>query len=311
MSNVTAQNSVPQLHDALRDAVWRQWSELGGSAVSSNKRTRCVIDLEALILITLWLADEEPRLVDVMVSWTTLNSGFISVQRIKNLCTAYPPSVADRLPGLARVIVDVGADARWKPLYGSDDTPITYRDNKIRAVRVDLKRPPVLWLRLRGIFGLGIRPDIIAFLMRRVDPRDYVEVDIIADAVGYSRAAVKRVLDALVEADSLSMAPGRDPGYAIGWRPLFTILDPDPDHLPLWRYCHQTYTLAAEYLSTIGARGGEAMSAFLQRVEARRMIQHHGGYLIENRMFLPHEFPQLDEVEPFLQSVTKMLEGEF
>jgi DNA-binding transcriptional ArsR family regulator len=312
MSNTIADKRIQHLHAILLSAVWRQWGELGGSVTStSRQQTRCVIDPEALILITLWLAEDDLRLIDVAMSWAVLNSDLVSVQRIKNLQSSYPPGVSEKLSGFAQVIAEKGADARWKPLYTRATEHLAYRDKKARAVRINLSRPPALWLRLRGLLGLGIRPDIVAFLMRRPDPRSYIEAGRIADAVGYSRPAVKRVLDALTAAGGLTVAPGRDPGYAIGWSSLFMILGPEPEQLPAWRYCHQTFALLAEYLTMIRARGTMATSAFIQRTDARKMTQRHGGYLIENRMFSPHEFPQINEVEPFLRKIEMMVEDEF
>lgn len=313
----TAKRAAPtrraqELRQALLSAVWRQWAELGGAAaVPGKNHTRCIIDPEALILVTLWLANDEPRLIDVATSWGVLNSDFVSVQRIKNVARSYPEPVYERLRGFARIIAEAGAEARWKPLYAEATQTLAHRDNKMRAVRVDLTRPTATWLRLRGMFGLGIRPDVIVFLMRKDDPGEYIDSGAIAEAIGYSRPAVKRVLDALVEAGGLSVAPGRDAGYAIGWSSLFTILGPNPEQLPPWRYCHQTFALVTDFLSGTTTQTVDVRTSFIERVEVRRMIQRHGGYLVANRLFSPHEFPQIDEVEPFLHRIESMLDNDF
>lgn len=312
MSGATATKRAQRLREALLDVAWRQWGDLGGSVVTSGKkRQRCVIDPEALILLTLWLMDDEPRLIDVAMSWLILNNEFVSVQRIRNLSGSYPAIVRERLSQLARVLAGAGADARWKPLYSTSTTALPYRDNKTRAVRVDLSQPTTLWLRLRRIFGLGVRPDVIAFLMRKADPKDYVDAGTIAAAVGYSRPAVKRVLDALVEAGGLSIVNDRDPGYSIGWTSLFTILGPAPERLPSWQYCHQTFSMLAEYIAMIDARQAAPASAFIQRADARRMIQDHGSYLVANELVSPHELPKIDDLNPLLHRIEVMLESEF
>src|SRR5689334_16645943 len=91
------------LQKALLDAVWRHWAELGASA-SAQSGARSVVDPEALILASLCLLDHEPRLNDLMIHWSILNSSFLSVQRLKNLASKFPAAIAPLLSGLAELL---------------------------------------------------------------------------------------------------------------------------------------------------------------------------------------------------------------
>lgn len=78
---------------ALRETVrrelvgfaWDQWAQLGVFG-HTERRDRATADPEALLLFTLEVGRDDPRLFDEVLDWLLTNQGLISVQRLRNLC---------------------------------------------------------------------------------------------------------------------------------------------------------------------------------------------------------------------------------
>src|SRR4051812_43019586 len=108
--------AIGKLQSACMDVVWRQWGELGAL---TGKRTRshsaAVIDIEALLLASLWLRDRERRLDDFPGWWSGAGAHLTSVQRARNLTARFPTGTADRLAGFSELAARSG-DPRWRTL---------------------------------------------------------------------------------------------------------------------------------------------------------------------------------------------------
>lgn len=276
------------LTDALLDLLWRQWHELGAPAArQKSAATRSIIDPEALVLCSLALADREPRLADALVSWCATNSAHLSVQRLNNLARGYPMGVPAQLPGLAHVMVKAGQDFRWRSLAGPGTPPtdLLQRAPKQSAV-VPLDRPSAFLLRMRAIFGLGLRADVVAFLLRKRDPQDYSDAGEIARALGYNRTAVKRALDVLGAAGALSVTEGADPGYAIGWSRTYNLLSQEIDQLPHWKYANQTFLWVIALLDN----RKELLTGpeFLRDLALGRLLRDHSRFLTAESALFDH-----------------------
>ena len=214
--------ATSRIQEATLNAMWRQWAAIGASAAGG--RARAVVDPEALLLASLWFTDEEPRLMDLVASWVVENVAHLSVQRAKNVARSFPEVVERRLPALARLALERGKDFRWKSLVRSDVPPLAERrGGKKLSVPVPLQRPAALMVRMRVLLGVGMRTDIITFLLTVRD--GYIAPDDVAAATAYNLASVRRVLAQLAEAGGLNYAAGTYPGYSIRGSPLQTAHD--------------------------------------------------------------------------------------
>jgi hypothetical protein len=108
------------LADAALEVAWAQWAAMGSTA-SARRRAWSIVDPEALVLLSLALAGRERRLADLVHDWVAVASDLLSVQRIKNLATAYPAGTRLRLGAVARTALDRGKDFRWKALAEAAD----------------------------------------------------------------------------------------------------------------------------------------------------------------------------------------------
>jgi|SRR5579862_1905662 len=197
LSHAAVEHLQQKVTNASAEVLSRQWSAVGGAA-SSRARANALVDPESLVLMSLTLASSEPRFDDIVSDWTALNADVLSVQRMRNLASHYPPSTQARLPGLARIAFEEAKDHRWKSLVATSSVTIDHRRNKRRAVRVTSNESAALTLRLRLAFGVGIKADLLAFLLCSYETAATVAT--IAAITDYTPAAVRRAARDLGEA---------------------------------------------------------------------------------------------------------------
>ena len=205
---MSAKNATPltsRLRDATVDLLWRQWRAIGGAAAGGPVQSQ--VDLEVLCLGSLALDAYEPRLWITMADWIREGSALVSVQRMKNLVDEFP-SAGARLPDLVHVAVNEARDARWRALTdrkpsraaGASRLPV-----RRRTAGPAIQSGPALSLRMRAIFGIGVKADLMAFLIGS-DAR--ATVSAAAAALGYTTPPVFRALQDFQSAGLLMTAPG-------------------------------------------------------------------------------------------------------
>src|SRR5438046_1219589 len=69
----------------LNTFAWTQWAQLGVFA-PVERHDRAATDPESLLLFTLEVGRDDPRLFDETLDWLLTNQSLISVQRLRNLC---------------------------------------------------------------------------------------------------------------------------------------------------------------------------------------------------------------------------------
>lgn len=188
-----------KLVEHLRLLLWSQWTELGVAGTIRNHQL-VLLDPEALILLTAALADLDPRLRDESLDWCIRFGETISISRLRNLMRAgvgdaasfdaYATEVnrAGRLKWpVSKKLVSRRAKGRGKFVAsGKSQAP-------------DLLRPALLRLRLRAIFGVGARADVLTELLlsSRKSASELAKI-------GYSKRRVASTLDDLTRGGLLS-----------------------------------------------------------------------------------------------------------
>lgn len=183
-----------ELLDALLGFVWRQWAAIGVPAKTSGADRYCV-DPEALFALTCSVGRYDPRLFDEALDWLVKYERLISTQRLRTLfqkklfsgvCVAGAvASFLKQETGMKRweMIATQGRreqentglfflrDSRALPVIGESDAGFLHAGFVREAVR--LRRhatlrtegnSPIL-LRLRGLFGVNARCEILLYLM--------------------------------------------------------------------------------------------------------------------------------------------------
>lgn len=178
---------------ALASGVWTELGTSGWTASHSD----WAIDPEPLILFTAWLGDADPRLRDEATDWCIRNWRYVSRTRLKNLLRAQPDDVQVAFGEFAAT---VGAHAGIS--WPGETQPRRYTVTG-RSTLPPLDRPSLAWVRLRGIFGVGARAEILRSFLSRGG--GLLSVARLAIATGYTKRNVADECDTLQRAGVLSV----------------------------------------------------------------------------------------------------------
>jgi len=256
---------------ATLEVVWRQWSALGGMA-SARRRAKALVDPEALILISLTLEPLEPRLADLLAGWMLRNSDLLSVQRTRNLSVRYPAPTRARLGALARIAFQEGKDHRWQSLIDGGSSELTRRGNKQRAVRAAPVEPAALTLRLRLAFGVGIKADLLSFLLS-TDGGAGASVAVIATATAYTVAAVRKAARDLAEARLIEAITENRTEFAVhraGWSELLGV-----KNMPKWRGWNERFVFVADFLNWATDASDRPLTTYVLESAGRDLLKAH------------------------------------
>lgn len=212
--------------EALRSFAWEQWAQLGVLA-STDRQDPWAADPEALLLFTLEVGRDEPRLYDEVLDWLVVNERLISVQRLRNLCR----DDEDR----ALAAASLAWVARWRPrarlasnevastgvgqsLFRRERTPrapvdpdfsrhgllkpLAEPSGKSRAP--DPHRPIAFAFRMRHLLGIGARAEVMRVLLCTEAPS--VTVQVVAESVGFAKRNVQEALVSLAAAGVVDVA---------------------------------------------------------------------------------------------------------
>ncbi|MGI9037347.1 MAG: hypothetical protein ACR2GQ_00655 [Gemmatimonadota bacterium] len=272
---------IDRLETALVELLWAQWAEVTAAA-SSRRRGRSLIDPEALVLTSLALRNRERRLWDMLGWCASETPRLLSVQRARNLVDAYPPPVRTALGGFAQLAVEEGADHRWRTLQTTDpETPP--RASKLGSEPVRLIEDSTMWLRLRLGLGVGVKADLLAFLIAcggaAFSVRD------MAGATGYTTNAIRRAADELGEARVVRVIKGYPVEYHVdgrAWLDLLEVTDAPP-----WRYWHQVFSFATRVFALRHALLQREASRYVASSELRQLSGKHAQLFAWNRITAP------------------------
>lgn len=208
MSEKTLRQIADRTREAASTVAWRQWAALGSMA-ASDTAARSMIDPEALVLVTLTLSKFETRFWDVLTEWSTGGVRLLSVQRMKNLASTYPESDRSSVAEYAFFAHSELGDQRWKSLHDGNLTEIRATRGKHWDAEIDLLNDPVLMLRLRRAIGVNMRADVLSHLLAMRG--EYVSVRQLAEALRYTKAALRRAAEDLASAQFIQVATNAKP----------------------------------------------------------------------------------------------------
>jgi hypothetical protein len=167
--------------------LWRQWSALG-VAGQSQSVDRWMLDPEALLLATTSLG-RDPRLFDEVLDWLNTNGQFINLQRLQNLGQRFGDLTV--LRAMAAHLARRSVHAKWKTLLREKPTvaeaqplfpgvPVIGLPDELFARHgwlrgpvklrqlsqpADPHRPTNLLVKLRALFGMQARAEVMAYLL--------------------------------------------------------------------------------------------------------------------------------------------------
>jgi hypothetical protein len=212
-----------QLHSRLTSFLWNQWGQLGvqASVVSPD---HWAADPEALVLLSLEVGREEPRLTDEVLDWLAVNERLISIQRLRNLITdeedrALVEGTIGWLAGQrrrARLTPKNTEEALGRePFYRRLSHAIAEPDPAFLAQGLlkppiearlhsrppDFETPIAFAFRLRALLGFGARAEATRVILTIDAP--WMSVQAIAASTAYTKRNVQEALGQLRVAGAL------------------------------------------------------------------------------------------------------------
>lgn len=239
--------------ESLLNLLWRQWSAIGVSGYSISEESK-VIDPEALLLLTLTVARNDARLFDEVLDWLGVNGDFLNVQRLQNLVKQFDFQAKAELSAVAEVLGQKSSVAlKWKNLatkYSQEkESPLFYMTDGhpmptpkecddifrhhglLRPVirKRGLSQPfpkdgmPALLLRLRALFGVNLRCEILCLL----GSVDEVHPSLIAKLLGQGPRSTQNLLAEMVHSGAVQVrTSAREKKYALAPEVLDKLLRP-------------------------------------------------------------------------------------
>jgi len=260
MSTLLA-NLGSDLEARLADFLWREWSTLGVLGTTTAE-TRWLIDPEVLLLLTSEIGRHEARLFDEVMDWLRANSRWINTQRLRSLHIKQDIGDACVLAAIARSMMEHDPATKWRKLSQlaeprnppevlfrlgcrgllsavDEPDPVFEGYGLLRPARASrslaqpvlMKQPCALLFRLRALFGLGMRADILCYLLTH----DGAHPSGVAQALGYSQKRVQDTMVEMAESGQLQVRPsGRMKIYWLDRRQWAEFLIPRSDDFPVW-----------------------------------------------------------------------------
>ncbi len=309
-----------RLRNVTLDVVWRQWRALGAGAAARSGRgghaSSALIDPEALLLVSLALMSEERRLTDLLHDWGARNSDLLSVQRVKNLAAAYPAEVQGRLrehlSWFATIAHDEGKDLRWRSVVGAapemgaiDGSPQT-RKGKVRSTRARLSEDAAIMLRLRLGFGVGVKADLLTYLLARV--HEWATVREISKAIAYTPAAVRRAAEDLSAARLVESLEGQPASYRITYEPWRTLLGLE-ERLPRWANWQDRFVFTTAFLHWVDTRSARPPSTYALGTQGREFLERYRSALERDLVVVWSAHTKIQNWPAFLSQAVHDLAG--
>lgn len=288
-----------RLQGSLASFLWDQWGQLGVQAPAA-RQDHWAADPEALILLSLEVGREDPRLTDEVLDWLAVNERLISVQRLRNLIAdeedrALVEGAIGWLAGQRRRArltpkSAEGAPLRREPFYRRLAYVIAEPDPAFLAQGLlkppveprrhsrppDLQMPIAFAFRLRALLGFGARAEAMRAILTVDAP--WMNVQAIAASTAYTKRNIQEALGQLRAAGVLrSSVLGNEQRFQAPrqrWAE-FLELEEFPSHrdwpqlfaayrrLLRWVVAHETAGLSPYMLaSEARALAGELSNAF-------------------------------------------------
>ena len=322
--------------ECLLSRFWEQWAGLGLFAAGTAPEVKAdklvaVIDPEALLLASWELGRMDPRLYDEVLSWLVSHGEAINLKRLGNLARQQPELDRSLLGAPAAWLLKISGDSRWKRLAGisrperpaaffldphgqplpgwGEQDPAFQRAGWLRGpvhlrdlnTGISTKSAATLWLRLRYLFGLNIRADVIVYLLTH----DSAHPSELSRGVHYSQPSLFRVCQEMESSGLVhSFRQGNQRRYQLKSEHWQTFLGTRPVRWVNWAAQFRFHQYMWRFLY---GRNWTGVSTYLQASELRAALQE--SLRIGGILELPAEFQSVFDLpgEAFLTPATSRL----
>ena len=201
--------------EGILNLLWAQWSALGVAGYAQADHSR-VVDPEALLALTMSMGRYDARIFDAAIEWSQAHTAFVNVQRLRGIVTQHRFEGVQALSATLETATFKGVKPTPPQMPAKPEPFFLLRDGRPMPVRrpydvafqhygllrapfasrevtrsFSAERAACLLLRLRALFGVSARSEIIAYLLTHTTGQSHE----IARHTGYYQ---KTVYDLLV-----------------------------------------------------------------------------------------------------------------
>jgi hypothetical protein len=276
----------------LVDFLWSQWGQMGTLTPSGGVERRAT-DPEALILLTLEVGREEPRLFDEVLDWMLVNERLISLQRLRNLAVdesdrALSQAASEWLAQWRRKSptreAETALRAQAVPLFLSEKIAVerpdpaflmhgflkSWNEPARRSGHPDLSLPINFAFRMRSLLGVGARAEVLRILLTAEVPG--MSLQAIAASSGFAKRNVQEAAASLRAAGTVtSWSMGNEHRFDLPRERWLYLLELEraPDH----RDWPQLFRALRALLRWLRAAENEGLSEYMRASGARTVVE--------------------------------------
>lgn len=287
-----------RLAAGLLDFAWDEWGQMGIPA-SARRTSSWAQDPEALVVFTLELARDDPRLFDELLDWLATNEDLVSVWRLRAMCgSSADRRLVDAAVDWVALTSGRGGRSRTSETSDSPEPELLFRGLSANvadpdpafarmgllrpraqpagtARRPDVRRPVNFAFRLRQLLGVSARAEVVRLLL--TDEAEAVTGRSIARAAGFAGRNVREALQGLSDSGVVVPLGGaRDQRYAIdrgGW---MRLLEVEPGELPARRDWPQVLGALRDLLRWLSDPELDGLSDYLLGSQAVALLDDLG-----------------------------------
>lgn len=289
-----------ELRDNLVVFLGSQWGQMG-ALIPSARADEWAADPEALLLLTLEVGREEPRLFDEVLDWLLVNERLISLQRLRNLAVdesdkALSEAATEwlrqerRKPSL-QPQVKTSPELDAFPFFLNEKIPVERPDPAFlasgflksrneparRSGHPDLSSPVNFALRMRSLMGVGARAEVVRILLTADAPA--MSLQAIAAGSGFAKRNVQEAAASLRAAGAAtSWNLGNEQRFEVPrerWLQLLSL-----ERAPLHRDWSQLFHALRVLLRWLRDPRLDDLSEYMRASEARSLIEQISGDLL-------------------------------
>lgn len=295
----------------MLDLAWRQWSLLGVYSDFNISENR-IIDPEALILFTAEAGRYDARLYDEALSWLVENEEIINVQRMQNIMKADGGGDESLVAAVSSVLARNNRSAKWKkmadkkskkktPLFLSlDGGPLPVRGEvdedfarrgwlrpelnlRKLSARIEAFRVSNLVIRLRYLFGINLRAELIAYLLTHEtgNPTE------ISKKIYYSQPTVRQACAEFERSGMARLTPnGKEIKIALDQKRWSDFLKLKSVNKIRWLNWAEIFKAFNTILRFLESRDWSLVSDYIQISESNRLMKSVLRELVKNNIRL-------------------------
>jgi predicted transcriptional regulator len=268
-------SSSATIREHVLELVWSLWAELGVSSWT-RRHELWAVDPEPLILFTAYLSETDRRLRDEAIDWCIRYGEYVSATRLRNLLKDQPAEAKSAFEDFAAV-VNAHSAQNWP---STAEAP-RYQPSR-RSSLSSFEAPALIVLRLRALFGVAARADILRVIAS--EPARAFTASELVPEVNYTKRNIDNTLETLKLAGLLEVRAVRNQHqYRLtDARRLLGFIGQRPQHFPRWTPMFGFLTAILSAAPRI-----QELGPAVQMVEASRLFRQIAPFVEESGVIMP------------------------